>query len=153
MFVNTYSFADVSATYVGPGGTFSIGNGAGPSEEGISLAQSDDKGTLLMGADGSGSHSLHREQNGVGTVRLLKTSPVNAMLMAAYNTETQSASVYGQGTIVLRNPVSGDVITCLGCGWKKAPDLSFAKDAGLNEWSWNIARIEYVLGTGTPSVI
>lgn len=153
MHIGSYSFADVSASYVGPGGTFPIGNDAGPGEEGISLTQTDDKGTLLMGADGSGSHSLHRAQNGVVTVRILKTSPVNALLMAAYNTETQSAAVYGQGTIVIRNPVSGDVITCLGCGWKKPPDVSFAKDAGLNEWTWNAARIEYVLGTGTPSVI
>ena len=36
----TYSFSTVQGSITGPGGAFSIGNGAGPSEEGISF---DDK--------------------------------------------------------------------------------------------------------------
>lgn len=153
MFINAYSFADVTASYVGPGGTIVLGDGAGPAEEGISIAQTDDKGTLLMGADGSGVHSLHKAQNGTVTVRLLKTSPTNNLLMTAYNTETSTAALYGQGVIVLRNAATGDVVTCLGCGWKKPPDLSYAKEAGVHEWTFNAGRIEYLLGTGTPSVI
>lgn len=153
MFINAYSFADVSATYIGPGGTITLGDGAGPSEEGISIAQADNKGTLMMGADGSGTHSLHKAQNGTVTVRLLKGSPVNNQMMTAYNIETRSASLYGQGVIVLRNAATGDVVTSLGCGWAKVPDLSYAKDSGVNEWTFNAGRIEYLLGTGTPSVI
>lgn len=153
MFINAYSFADVTASYVGPGGTITLGDGAGPAEEGISIAQADNKGTLMMGADGSGTHSLHKAQNGIVTVRLLKGSPTNNQLMTAYNIETSSASLYGQGVIVLRNAATGDVVTSLGCGWAKVPDLSYAKDSGVNEWTFNAGRIEYLLGTGTPSVI
>lgn len=153
MFANAYSFADVTATYVGPGGMITLGDGAGPAEEGISFTQADGKGTLLMGADGSGTHSLHKAQNGIATVRLLKTSPINNLLMTAYNIETRSASLYGRGVIVLRNAAAGDVVTCLGCGWVKVPDLSYGKEAGVHEWPFNAVRIEYLLGTGTPSVI
>lgn len=153
MVSRSYSFADITATYVGPGGTFSIGAGAGPSEEGITVTQTDDKGSLAMGADGQGMHSLHVAQNGTVTVRLLKTSEANAILNQAYNTETQSAALYGNGTIVIRDAVRGDVITCAGCGWRKMPDVGYGKDGGMYEWVWNAAQIFYNLGTGSPARI
>ncbi|MGO4738646.1 phage protein [Bosea sp. 2KB_26] len=153
MGTNTYSFADVSASYAGPGGTFAIGNGAGPSEEGISVSQVDDLGTMTIGADGSYMHSLHSGRAGTVTARFLKTSPVNALLMDALNTERQSGANYGDGTIVIRNPQRGDVISCSGCGWKKVPDLNSGKTGQIVEWVWNSGRIDQKIGTGTPSVI
>ena len=51
---NTYSFLDVNAGIVGPGGAFSLGNGAGVSDEGITVAASEDIGAMTIGADGSG---------------------------------------------------------------------------------------------------
>ena len=152
MATNTYSFADCQASITGPNGTFGLSQEAAPSEEGITISQVDDKGTLTMGADGSGMHSLHMSKAGTVTVRLLKTSPVNAQLMDMYNADTSSAALYGKNTIVIRDPVRGDVITCQSCGQRKAPDVAFAKDGNIHEWVFNSSQIDYKLGTGVPAI-
>lgn len=149
----TYSFADVQAAIKGPNGSFSLGSGAGPSEEGISITMAEDKGTLTVGADGTGMHSLHAAKHGTVTVRVLKTSPVNSLLMDMYRLDTSSGANYGQATITVRDPIRGDSITCSFCGFRKAPDISFAKEGGVNEWSWNAAEIDQVLGNGKPAAI
>lgn len=117
------------------------------------ISWTDDIGTLTMGADGSGMHSLHAARNGTVTIRLLKTSPLNHQLMTMYNSDTSSGSNYGNNTISVRDPIRGDTITASYCGFKKAPDLTFAKEGGMNEWSWNAAQIEVSLGNGNPSLI
>lgn len=147
----TYSFLDVQAAIVGPNGTFSMGNGAGPAEEGITVVQRDDKGTLSIGADGRGMHSLHAGRDGIVTVNVLKTSPVNALLSAMYNADTSSSANYGRNVISIRNPISGDTITCSGCGFRKLPDVSYSKVGTMHAWSFNCAVIDVVLGTGTPT--
>lgn len=152
MATNTYSFLDVEAAIAGPGGSFSLGNGAGPSEEGISITQTDDIGSMTIGADGSGMHSLHAGRAGTVTLRLLKTSPVNQLLMDQANFQRASSANYGQNTIVIRNVVSGDTVTAVQCGYRRVPDLSYAKDGNTVEWSWNSVAINYKLGNGQPSV-
>lgn len=144
---STYSFLDVNAGIVGPGGAFSLGNGAGVAEEGITITPAGDIGGMLIGSDGEGMHSLYADKSGMVTVRVLKTSPVNELLSALYNFQTASGITYGQNTIVINDTSRGDVITCTQCGFKKAPDLSFAKDGGINEWEFNAVKIERVLGS------
>ncbi|MBU9403923.1 DUF3277 family protein, partial [Burkholderia multivorans] len=60
----TYSFQDVTATIVGPGGAFSLGYGSANAEEGITIAQAGDKNTMTVGADGEVMHSLHADKSG-----------------------------------------------------------------------------------------
>ena len=88
----TYSFLDVTASIAGPGGNFSLGNGSGNSEEGITVTMTEDKNTMTIGADGSAMHSLHAGKSGTVSVRLLKTSPVNKQLMTLYNYQTTARS-------------------------------------------------------------
>lgn len=152
MATNTYSFADCQAAITGPNGSFGLSQDAAPSEEGITITQIDDKSTLTMGADGSGMHSLHMSKAGTVTVRLLKTSPVNALLMNMYNADISSAAVFGKNTIVIRDPVRGDVITCRDTGFRKVPDVSYAKDGNIHEWTFNSAAVDYILGVGTPAI-
>jgi hypothetical protein len=103
-----------------------------------------------MGADGSGMHSLHMSKAGTVTIRLLKTSPVNAQLMDMYNADTSSAAVFGRNTITVRDPVRGDSITCAFCGFRKPPDLAWAKDGNTHEWVFNSAEIDRILGQQLP---
>src|ERR1019366_1581823 len=97
---NTYSFLDCNASIVGPGGGFSLGQGAGVSEEGISTAATENINAMHIGADGMGMHSLHADKSGKVTVRLLKTSPTNQLLSAMYAFQTASGSAHGQNKIV-----------------------------------------------------
>ena len=43
---------DIVAAIKGPNGSFSLGNGAGVAEEGITIAMVDAKNTMVIGADG-----------------------------------------------------------------------------------------------------
>lgn len=144
--MGTYSFLDVQASILGPGGSFSLGNGAGVAEEGITTAMGEDKNTMVTGADGTPMHSLHASKSGTVTVRLLKTSPTNAKLNSMYNLQTTTAAAHGLNVIVITNPVNGDVITCTMCAFKKHPDQVQAKDANTNEWVFDAGYIDTSLG-------
>lgn len=142
----SYSFLDVACAIIGPGGAFNLGSGAGVTEEGISITPNGEINSMQIGADGSGQHSLHADKSGTITVRLLKTSPVNAQLSALYAFQTASSAAHGQNTIAVTDTQRGDVITCSQVAFAKAPDLVFAKEAGFNEWMFHAVRIERVLG-------
>lgn len=142
----TYSFLDCNAALVGPGGAISLGQGSGSSEEGITVTPTAEISGMTMGADGSGQHNLYADKSGKITVRLLKTSPTNALLSALYAFQTASSATHGQNTLVINDASRGDVITCQQVAFAKAPDLSWAKDGAPVDWEFNAIRIERTLG-------
>lgn len=148
----TYSFQNVKASLAGPAGSITLSDGNGVAEEGITISYADDKATMTIGADGAGMHSLHAGKSGTVTIRLLKTNPMNKKLMDLYNYETSSAANYGQDTISVRDVYRGDGFTAAQCGFKKVPDISYAKDGSSLEWVFNAIRINGVLGSGSPEV-
>lgn len=143
----TYSFKDVKAAIVGPGGAFGLGDGAGTAEEGITVDASADLDTMTIGADGSGQHSLSADKSGRVTVRLLKTSPTNALLsaMVAFQ-RSGGGATHGQNTITITDLNRGDVITCRQVAFAKIPSLTYAKEAGIVEWDFNAIQIDQTLG-------
>lgn len=145
--MDSYSFMDVSCSLVGPGVVASLGNGAGAAEEGIDVAAAGDKGSMSIGADGSGIHNLYADKSGTLTVRLLKNSPMNPVLSAAYALQTSNAALHGTNAIVITNKASGEVITATRVGFKKAPDLSYGKESKVVEWEFNAIRIERQLAS------
>lgn len=148
----TYSFGDVAAAISGPGGAISIGTGAAAAEEGITAAFTAEKDILTTGADGEAMHSLRLTKAGRITVRLLKTSPVNALLMAMYNFQTASAATHGQGTIVVSDIARGDVITGQEAAFARGPSVSYAVEGGMIEWEFNVGKLDMLLGEGAPSL-
>jgi hypothetical protein len=146
----TYSFLNVAATITGPGGSFSLGSGSGDAEEGITVAMVDDKDAMTTGADGSIMHSLRASNSGRLSVRLLKTSPVNALLSALYNYQRTSSSYWGQNVLVVSDVARGDVVTGSQIAFTKQPDIVYAKDGNMNEWTFQGVVNEF-LGTGQPS--
>lgn len=144
----TYAFSAIVGTIVGPGGTFSIGNGAGPSEEGVTVAMVEDKSTMTIGADGAVMHSLHSGNGGTVTVRLLKTSPTNQLLMNMYNLQTSNPAAHGQNVMSFTDTLRGDSVVCQQVAFKKAPDITYAKDGGTNEWTFDAGFVGITLGSG-----
>lgn len=149
--MGTYSFTKVNASITGPGGSFSIGAGAGNSEEGITVAMLEDKSTMTIGADGSVMHSLHASNGARVTIRLLKTSPVNAQLNALYNFQKSSPALWGVNTLVISDTIRGDVIASGQVAFAKQADVNYAKEGGTMEWAF-FGSVEEVLGTGVPDV-
>jgi hypothetical protein len=144
----TYSFLSVLAAIVGPGGSFNLGTGSGNADEGISIEPSEDLDQMTIGADGSVMHSLHADRSGKLVVRLLKTSPTNALLGAMLALQRQSAANHGQNTLTVADSVRGDVITCQNVAFAKVPTITYAKDGGMNEWHFNAGQIAVGLGGG-----
>jgi len=134
------------ATFSGPSGSYSIGSGSGNAEEGITIARVGEKNTMTLGADGTPMHSLHGANGAKMSIRLLKTSPVNALLNGSYNTDRQGAATWGLNTLVLTNLVSGDVVTCDQCAFTKHPDLVYATEGGFNDWEFDVGICDENLG-------
>src|SRR5262252_11030890 len=106
----TYSFLDNMCSIQGPNGAFSMGAGACNSEGGISIVMVEDKSTMTIGADGCVMHSLHAGKGATITVRLLKTSPTNALLSQMYGRDTVQSQNHGQNTISIRDMARNDVV-------------------------------------------
>jgi hypothetical protein len=148
MTAHTYSFLDVQGTITGPGGVAIFGGQGGAAKEGITIEPSEDIGTLTIGAGGEGMHSLHAGRPAKAMIRLLKTSPINAILQAMYNLQVSSGSLYGNNVIVVSDTSRGDVITCLNSAFSRFPTITYAEDGNMNEWSFNVAQVSWLLGTG-----
>lgn len=142
----TYSFLDVSAAIVGPGGAVNLGSGAAAAEEGITIEAVEDKNAMTIGADGSGQHSLIASDARTATIRLLKTSPANAFLMIMYNLQSSSSALWGKNVITVAVPTTGEIITLQLCAFKKVPALNYQKEAGTNEWTFDCIKGDQILG-------
>ncbi|MDG0618995.1 DUF3277 family protein [Klebsiella pneumoniae] len=142
----TYSFIDVSASLTGPTGSIDLGCGSANSEEGITVAMTETKNTMTVGADGEVMHSLHAGKSGTITVTLLKTSPVNKKLSLMYNAQSQSSATWGNNVIVVRNKASGDITTARSCAFQKHPDHANAKVGNTVSWVFDCGKIDQLLG-------
>lgn len=147
----TYSFLDVVAAITGPGGAFPLGSGSGAAEEGITVEYTEDKNTMTVGADGSVMHGLNAGNSGTITFRYLKTSPVNGLLSAMYAFQRSSSALWGQNVLTIANPQTGDVVTGRQAAFKKNTGLTYAKNAGMNEWAFDVGQLDELLGIGSPA--
>lgn len=146
--MGTYSLLDVQAAITGPGGSINLANGAAVSDEGVTVEMDDAKNTMTPGADGSVMHSLHAAKTGKITIRYLKTSPTNKALEQMYNLQTSSSALHGLNTITLNDTARGDNITGRQAAFQKLPSLTYAKDGGMNEWVFDVGRLDMRLGSG-----
>ena len=148
----TYAFANIVGTISGPGGVIPIGSGSGVGEGGITVTPTTDKNTMMIGADGSGMNSLMADSSGNVTVRMLKTSATNSALSLMYNYQTQSSLTHGQNTIQFMDIARGDSVTCTGVAFKKQVELTYGKEGGENEWTFDATSVTIILGVGTPEI-
>lgn len=150
--MGVYSFLNVQASITGPGGAFSLGAGSENAEEGITSAYVGEKNAMTIGADGGGMHSLRASNAGKITVRLLKTSPVNAQLNALYRFQKANSGQWGQNVIVVSDTQRGDVCTGKQCAFSKHPDIVYATEGNTNEWEFDVIQLDELLGAGVPDV-
>lgn len=143
-----YSFLNVNATLAGPGGIVNLGAGAAAAEEGIMIEAAEDKNVMTIGADGRGQHSLIASDACKVTVRLLKTSPVNALLMLMYNLQSASSALWGLNVLTVVDSGRNDLTTVQNVAFNKKPALNYAKEAGMNEWVFDGIKADTVLGAG-----
>jgi hypothetical protein len=139
----TYSFEDVLVTLTGPSGSVILGNDAGAAEEGITIEPSEETDSMHIGADGSVAHSLHASRAGRIVVRLLKTSPTNAILSQMLSFQRSSSLFHAKNVLVVTDIANGEAYTCRGVAFARVPPNTWAKEAGTIEWEFNASRIEF----------
>ena len=149
--VASYSFLDNTLTINGPNGSFTIGGpDTGSADEGFDIDFVEDADTMTPGADGSTMHSLNATKRAGWTLRLLKTSPVNAQLANMYNADRSAGSQqWGQNTLTMTNAVSGDSYTGAQTAFRKFPRNAYAKNANMLEWTFNSGQTDPQLGSLT----
>lgn len=141
-----YSFLNVVATLAGPGGVLNLASGAAVSEEGITIEPTEDKNVMTIGADGKGQHSLVASDACSVTVRLLKTSPLNAALMLMYDLQSASSSLWGQNVFTITDTGRLDATVIQSAAFKKKPTITYAKEGGMMEWTFDGISANSILG-------
>lgn len=124
--MSTYSFNEISASLIGPGGAISLRYVSGNTNEGITIAKAggnDKSGTITLAYD--------------------RKSPVNAQLQALYDAQSLDARLRGRNLITLTNPATGDVTACRSCAFSEVPDLS---KNGIMRWVFSASKIDTILG-------
>lgn len=144
----TYSFLNTNATLAGPGGILNLGAGAAVAEEGITIEAVEDKNNMTIGADGQGQHSLIASNAATVTIRLLKTSPLNAQLMLMYDFQSASSSLWGQNIFTMTDSARLDATVVQSMAFKKKPTLTQAKEAGMMDWTFDGISANTILGPG-----
>lgn len=144
----TYSFLNVNCSLAGPGGLLNLAAGAAAAEEGITIEASEDKNVMTIGADGKGQHSLIASDACTLTVRLLKTSPVNQALMVMYDLQSASSALWGQNVFTIVDSGRNDYTVVQAAAFKKKPTITYAKEGGIMEWTFDGIQANSILGSG-----
>lgn len=145
--MQAYSFLNIVASIVGPGlPGLNLGVGAAVAEEGITIAPSEDKNSMIIGADGKGQHTLIASNGGLITMRFLKTSPTNGFLQLAYDLQSASSSLWGQNLITVADTGRLELNTCQSCAFKKKPEVVYDKAGPMMEWTFDSLTINSILG-------
>jgi len=97
-------------------------------------------------------HSLHAGNAATITVNLLKTSPRNHQLRAAYNAQKASSTLWGQNLITVSDIARGDQTTLRKVAFKKVPPIAYAKEGGTMAWTFDAIVADVILGSGAPSL-
>jgi hypothetical protein len=141
-----YSFLNVVATIAGPGGVLNLASGAAVAEEGITIEAVEDKNVMTIGADGKGQHSLIASDACTVTVRLLKTSPLNAGLMIMFDLQGANSALWGQNVFTIADTARLDAIVVQAAAFKKRPTITYAKEGGMMEWTFDGISVTEILG-------
>ena len=143
---NTYSFQNINGSIAGPGGFVNLANGSAAAEEGITIEMSEDKNTMLIGADGAGQNTLNAGDSCHATCRFLKTSPANAKLQLMYNLQKTSAALWGTNVITFTDSARGDFVSLTGVSFKKQPTIVYDKAGPMLEWAFDAITNNTILG-------
>ena len=123
-----------------------LGYGAAVAKEGITVALTNARNTMTVGADGEGMHSLKADKSGTVTVRVLQTSSVNAKLQALYNAQALSSSLWGNNVITIRNKANSETTVCRSCAFQKQGDITYSEEGQMREWIFDCVKIDTVTG-------
>jgi len=126
---SAYSFKNCSVTIDGQ-----LVIGLWDGDDVVSVAPSADKGTGLVGADGSGIFSVSANAAASITVRLMHTSPAHRLLSEKLILQQQAGGAATAFPFSVIDTVSGEGGTAEACYIQTAPTDSKGTNATVREW-------------------
>lgn len=136
-----YSFLDLVCIVAGiPLYGFADGNDA------IIVKRRNPVGTLTVGSDGFGTFAKNADKSYEITIKLMDTSPSNAVLQDILDTSDFIGTVFVP--VQIQNLSALDSVNCAGATVSVQPDLQAGKDSNVREWVLvtNAAEV-YIGGT------
>lgn len=143
---STYSFLSVQATIAGPGGIVDIGSTSGAADEGVTVSPAK-RNTMSTGASVDVMHSLQAQKSGTISIRLLKTSTINAQLSLMQALQQANPALHGINIITVTDTSRGDLVTAANVAFSGPPTLAYSKDGGMNTWEFECGQIDELLGS------
>lgn len=103
-------------------------------DDAISIAPLADKGTMLIGADGSAMFSVSANKGATITLRLMHTSPTHRLLMQKLKRQQALASPATAFPVTAYDTSSGEGGTADKCFIMTAPTDTKGTNATVREW-------------------
>ncbi|AUN22247.1 hypothetical protein RSJ22_12695 [Clostridium botulinum] len=136
---STYSFEDVTCSFIHPGVGTASSSGAGMGS--ISIAMADDKTAHDRASDGHVMISKIPGKNGTLAVTMQQTSELNKYLLRWYNyVDVANSSEFAKMVISIKSNNLGDITTCTGVTPQKLADRSY--QAQGQQVTWNLMAAE-----------
>lgn len=126
---SAYSFKNCSVTIDGQ-----LVIGLWDGDDAVTVAPSSDRGTGLVGADGSGIFSVSADASAQITVRLMHTSPAHRLLMQKVTRQQQLGATTTAFPFSVVDTASGEGGTAEACYIMTAPTDSKGVSATVREW-------------------
>ena len=126
---SAYSYTNTANTLDGQ-----LIQGLWDGDDAISIAPGADKGTGLIGADGSGIFSVSANKSATITIRLQHTSPTHRLLQQKLKRQQALASPATAFPVTAYDTSSGEGGTADRCFIQSAPTDTKGANATVREW-------------------
>lgn len=101
----------------------------------LRIEESADAFTSVVGTDGQATRSKTNNRLVTITLLLMQSSDSNDLLSALHQSDLSSPGGAGVGAFLARDRNGNAVYRCGQCWVKKAPNVSFGREAGPREWT------------------
>lgn len=110
----------------------------------ISAVHDEDQASKRVGLTGEVARAMNHNRTGKVTLRLLQTALSNAFFSAAFAQDRLDRSA---AYPLLIKDLSGTTLFFTSSAWIMKPaDLTFGKDVGTREWTFDTAQIDLFIG-------
>ncbi len=100
----------------------------------LKIEQNEDAFTLQMGTDGEGTRSKTNNRSATLTVMLMQTADANDQLSAIHEVDKSTPGGPGVLPFIVKDNSGRALYMAETCWIKKAPPVSFGREAGPREW-------------------
>lgn len=112
----------------------------------IEIAQETDDFTDVVGTDGDVTRSKTNDKRATITLKLMSSSPANALLSALNNIDRRAGNGAGVGPLLIKDNQGTSLHTAEKSWIAKPPDVVYDKTATPREWKIRAASLERLDG-------